>query len=50
VIHTVTRTVVAGGMQGWLVALIAVAAAVAAAAVAVLADRGLAARRRPAAA
>jgi hypothetical protein len=45
-IHTVTRTVVTGGMPGWQIALIAVGAAVLAAALAVLADRVLAARRR----
>ena len=37
---------VAGGMPGWQIALIAVAAALLAAALAVLADRALAARRR----
>jgi hypothetical protein len=49
VIHTVTRTVLAGGMSGWQIALIAVGAALLAAALAVLADRALAARRRTAA-
>ena len=38
-------TVVAGGMPGWQIALIAIAAAVVAAAVAVLLDRARAARR-----
>ena len=40
------RTIVAGGMPGWQIALIAVGAALLAAALAVLADRALAARRR----
>jgi hypothetical protein len=39
-------TIVAGGMPGWQIALIAVGAALLAAAVAVLADRALTARRR----
>jgi hypothetical protein len=39
------HTVVAGGMPGWQIALIALAAAVVAAAVAVLLDRAWAARR-----
>jgi hypothetical protein len=39
------HTVVAGGMPGWQIALIAVAAAVVAAAAAVLLDRARAARR-----
>ena len=39
------QTVVVGGMPGWQIALIAVAAAVVAAAVAVLLDRARAARR-----
>jgi hypothetical protein len=39
------RTIVAGGMPGWQIALIAVGAALLAAALAVLADRALAARR-----
>jgi hypothetical protein len=43
------RTVVAGGMPGWQIALIAVGAALLAAALAVLADRVLAGRRRAAA-
>jgi hypothetical protein len=45
VVH-VTRTIVAGGMPGWQIALIAAGAALLAAAVAVLADRARAARRR----
>jgi hypothetical protein len=40
--------IVAGGMPGWQIALIAVGAAILAAAVAVLADRAFAARRRAA--
>jgi hypothetical protein len=40
------RTIVAGGMPGWQIALIAAGAALLAAAVAVLADRALAVRRR----
>jgi hypothetical protein len=47
VVH-VTRTIVAGGMPGWQIALIAAGAALLAAAVAVLADRARSARRRPA--
>jgi hypothetical protein len=43
------QTVVTGGMPGWQIALIAVAAAVVAAAVAVLADRARTARRHQAA-
>ena len=43
------RTVVAGGMPSWQIALIAVGAALLAAALAVLADRVLADRRRAAA-
>ena len=39
------RTIVAGGMPGWQIALIAVGAALLAAAVAILADRARAARR-----
>ncbi len=39
------HTVVAGGIQGWQIALIALAAALAAAATAVAADRARAARR-----
>jgi hypothetical protein len=42
------RTIVAGGMPGWQIALIAVGAALLAAALAVLADRALAARSRAA--
>jgi hypothetical protein len=44
------RTIVAGGMPGWQIALIAVGAALLAAALAVLADRALASRRAAAAA
>ncbi len=47
-VHTVTRTVVVGGMPGWQIALIAVGAALFAAAGAVLVDRGLATRRQSA--
>ena len=43
------HTVIAGGMPGWQIALIAIAAAVVAAAVAVLLDRARAARRHQAA-
>lgn len=43
--HTVTHTVVTGGMPGWQIALIAVGAAVLAAAIAVVVDRAWAARR-----
>jgi hypothetical protein len=43
------RTIVAGGMPGWQIALIAVGAALLAAAAAVLAYRALAGRRRTAA-
>jgi hypothetical protein len=46
VVHTVTRTVVTGGMPGWQIALIAVGAALLAAALAVLVDRVLATRRQ----
>jgi hypothetical protein len=42
------HTIVAGGMPGWQIALIAVGAALLAAALAVLADRARAARRRTA--
>jgi hypothetical protein len=49
VIHTVTRTVVVGGMPGWQIALIAAGAALLAAALAVLADRARAAHRKTAA-
>ena len=45
----VIHTVVAGGMPGWQVALIAAVAALVAAVLAVLADRAWAARRRVAA-
>ena len=47
-IHTVTRTVVAGGTPGWQIALITVGAALLAAALAVLADRAWSTRRRSA--
>jgi len=47
VVH-VTRTIVAGGMPGWQIALIAAAAALLAAALAVLADRARSARRNAA--
>ncbi|HXW43864.1 MAG TPA: hypothetical protein VEL03_03700 [Streptosporangiaceae bacterium] len=40
------RTIVAGGMPGWQIAMIAVGAALVAAGLALLADRALAARRR----
>ncbi len=40
------RAIVAGGMPGWQIAMIAAGAALLAAAVAVLLDRGWAARRR----
>ena len=43
------HTIVAGGMPGWQIALIAIGAALFAALAAVLADRARAARRRPAA-
>jgi hypothetical protein len=46
--HVQVRTIVAGGMPGWQIALIAVGAALLAAALAVLADRALAARHRAA--
>jgi hypothetical protein len=42
------RTIVAGGMPGWQIALIVVGAALLTAALAVLAGRALAARRRAA--
>lgn len=44
---TVVRTVVVGGMPGWQIAAIAIAAALVAATVAVLLDRFRPARRRP---
>jgi hypothetical protein len=47
-IHTVTRTVVVGGMPGWQIALIAAAAALLAATVAVLVDRARSAHRQAA--
>ena len=40
-------TIIAGGMPGWQIALIAVGAALVAATIAVLLDRGRAARPRP---
>jgi len=43
---TVVHTVVAGGMAGWLVTVIAIGAALFTATVAVLMDRNRAARRR----
>ena len=45
VVH-VTRTIVAGGMPGWEIALIAAGAALLAAALAILADRARTARRK----
>jgi hypothetical protein len=45
---TGTRTVIVGGMPGWQIALIAVAAALVSAGLAVLADRVRAAHRRSA--
>jgi hypothetical protein len=50
-VHAATvpaRTVIIGGMPGWQIALIAVAAASLGAMVAVLVDRARAARRKPA--
>jgi hypothetical protein len=44
-VHTMTSTVVTGGMRGWQIALIAIGAALVAATVAVLVDRARAARR-----
>ena len=44
-IHAVTRTVVAGGMPGWQITLIAVGAGLAAAIAAVMLDRARAARK-----
>ena len=44
----VVRTMVVGGMPGWQIALIALGAARVAAAIAIVVDRKLAARRRPA--
>jgi hypothetical protein len=44
---TVVHTVVVGGMPGWQIALIAVAAALVTAAAAVLVERARIARRRP---
>jgi hypothetical protein len=46
-VPAITRVVVAGGMPGWQIALIAIGAAVFAAATAVLVYRALAARRQP---
>jgi hypothetical protein len=48
VLPSPVRTIVAGGMPGWQIALIAIGAALLTAAVAVLADRALAGRRRAA--
>lgn len=45
-VTTVTRVVVAGGMPGWQIAVIAVGAALIAAAAAVLADRARARRSK----
>jgi len=45
-LHAAGHTAVIGGMPGWQITLIAIAAAVLAAALAVTADRILAARRR----
>src|SRR4029077_7843587 len=45
---TVVHTVVVGGMPGWQIAAIAVAAALVAGIAAVLVERGRTARRRPA--
>ncbi len=47
-VPAVTRIVIAGGMPGWQIALIAVAAALIAAALAVLADRARTAHRNAA--
>ena len=44
---TVVRTVVVGGMPGWQIAAIAVAAALVTAIAVVLVERGRTARRRP---
>ena len=44
-IHAMTRTVLAGGMPGWQITLIAAGAALLAAATAVLLDRARATRR-----
>jgi hypothetical protein len=46
-VHVPVQTVVAGGMPGWQIALIAIGAALVAAAAAVLACRAWAARREP---
>lgn len=45
-VPAITRVVVAGGMPGWQIALIAISAAVSAAASAVLVYRAIAARRQ----
>jgi hypothetical protein len=45
-VPAITRVVVAGGMPGWQIALIAICAAVSAAASAVLVYRAIAARRQ----
>ena len=45
-VPTITRVIVAGGMPGWQIALIAIGAALVAAASTVLVYRTLAARRR----
>jgi hypothetical protein len=47
-VHPAVHTVVTGGMPGWQITLIAVAAALLAATVAVLADRARASRRQAA--
>ena len=47
-VHPAVYTVVTGGMPGWQITLIAIAAALLAAAVAVLADRARASRRQAA--
>jgi hypothetical protein len=47
-VHPAVHTVVTGGMAGWQITLIAVAAALLAATVAVLADRARASRRQAA--
>jgi hypothetical protein len=47
-VHPTVHTVVTGGMPGWQITLIAVAAALLAATVAVLADRARAGRRKAA--
>jgi len=50
-VHSATvpaHTVIIGGMPGWQIALIAIAAALVAATVAVLVDRAWTTRRKPA--